>query len=170
MKKIILTVIISVISLSLKAQSEGETSASVGVGIINTGINLEGQRVIKDNIGVAIYVSVSDFSSKVYSYTKDKTLPNPDFDFGIKGYYYLNEILNLDDKIGAYVSVGGGVRVYKGYGLFDLYELDPSIKLHTRLIGRLGGTYNISDNNKFYLEIGRGPSWISGGIKINLKN
>lgn len=84
MKKIILTVIISALTFSLKAQSEGETSASVGLGIINTGINLEGQRIVKENIGVSIYVSVSDFSSKVYSYTKDKYLSNPDFDFGIK--------------------------------------------------------------------------------------
>ncbi len=170
MKKIILSILISLIANSINAQSEGETSASVGIGIVNIGINLEGQKVIKENIGVAVYASFSDFNSKIYSYSKDKNLANPDYDFGVKGYYYLNEALKLDDKIGAYVCVGGGLRIYKNYGLFDLYNLDPSIKFHTRLIGRIGGTYNISDNNKFYLEIGKGPSWISAGLKVNFNN
>lgn len=170
MKKIILSILITVIACSVSAQSEGETSASVGVGIANLGINLEGQKVIKENIGVGIYASFSDFDGKIYSYSKDKNLANPDYDFGVKGYYYLNEALKLDDKIGAYVCVGGGIRIYKGYGLLDFYDLDPGIKFHTRLIGRIGGTYNISDNNKFYLEIGRGPSWISTGLKVNFNN
>lgn len=159
------------ISSTIYAQEEGETFVSLTGGVANLGGAFEFQKVLQNNLAVGIYGSLTDINSKYYSYSKDKLVRNPDFDMGVKVFYYLDETLELDEKMNLYIAAGGGVRVYKDWGLFDyLYEDNPSLKFRIRTIVRGGLDYAVSENALINIEVGKGPSWVSGGIKFRLSN
>jgi hypothetical protein len=175
MKKMVL--ILSLLSVLTtiqvaKAQAtfdKGDVAINLGVGIFALGGNASFEYGIQKNFGVGAYFGYERPSTGLLGSIVGVRYSFNRFNFGVRGAYHFNEILNLNnDKVDFYGAAGLGVRTYSYPYDYYYYADVKRTYVYPQIMLRAGARFFFSEKTAGWAEIGSGGSWIQGGIALKL--
>lgn len=155
---------------SFAQYQKGDKIVNLGIGLASLGLNVSGEYLINDQIGVGAYVTYERWNGGYYYSTLSNRsrYSRNEISVGARGAFHAGKLLNLDSKFDPYVAAGAGLYFYNDPYYYYLGGGDYNSRTYVgpSLLLRIGGRYYFKESTAVFGELGTGGSWIQGGISF----